>query len=166
MEQLRLIKIGKISNTHGLRGEVKILSYSEHFKDYKKFYFADQTELQLKFSKKKNNKFIIASINEVDSIEDAENFKGKEVFIDYGQLDHENKSEDEFFQEDLINLRLRDKSGKEVGKIIAVNNFGGGDVVEVGFLGTKTAFFQFKKEVFPEVDLEKGEGIFCEPEEI
>ena len=82
MEQLRLIKIGKISNTHGLRGEVKILSYSEHFKDYKKFYFADQTELQLKFSKKKNNKFIIASINEVDSIEDAENFKGKEVFIE------------------------------------------------------------------------------------
>jgi 16S rRNA processing protein RimM len=166
MEQLRLIKIGKISNTHGLRGEIKIQSYSEHFKDYKKFYFADQTQLQLKFSKKKNNKFIIASIDEVNSIEEAEQLKAKEIFIDYSQLDHENKSEDEFFQEDLINLRLRDQSGKEIGKIVAVNNFGGGDVVEVGFADAKSAFFQFKKEVFPEIDLEKGEGLFCEPEEV
>lgn len=61
--------------------------------------------------------------------------------------------EDEFYHVDLIGCRVETLAGEAVGEIIAVQDFGAGDLLEVRAAAGKTLFFQFTKEVVPHVDI-------------
>ena len=85
------LEVGKIINTHGLRGEVKVVTwtdYPEVFEEIKYVWVKKKTgdeRLDIKNIKyQKNN--IILKCTQIDSIEDAEKYKNMVLFADRDQL--------------------------------------------------------------------------------
>src|SRR5690606_10412510 len=84
----------------------------------------------------------------------AEGLTGTELFVDRSVLPP--GDEDEFYQADLVGLAVRDESGAEAGRVTAVQNFGGGDILEITFHGRKGLLVPFSRAAVPEVDITGG----------
>lgn len=111
-----LIYIGKLVNTHGIKGEVRIIS---DFK-YKKDVFKQDNQIVID-----NNKYIIESyrrhkiydmvkLQDINSIEDANNLKGLNVYIDKNDYVF-----DGYLDEDLIGLSVYDNDTLK-GKVVEI----------------------------------------------
>lgn len=162
----QLLLIGKISKTHGIKGNVKIISYSDSVKNfikYQKYYFADHSPLQIKFITTQEN-YILANINNITDRTAAETLRGKEIFILRKELDQNNIAEDEFYNVDLLDMKIYNQEAQYIGNIAAVNNYGAGDIIEINFTNGKIESFPFTKEVFPTIDKENNKVTFVEPE--
>jgi 16S rRNA processing protein RimM len=65
----------------------------------------------------------------------------------------------------LIGLKVVTEDGKLFGKILTVHNFSGDDVLEITIAeNQKSEMFSFTKEIFPEVNIKKGEVVIVPPE--
>lgn len=116
---MKLLKVGKIVNTFGLKGELKILSDSdfveERFKKGTKLYLEDQTLLTI--SNYRNHKGnVLIKVNDLNDINDVEKYKTFDVFVDQDSIEPLN---DEFylFQLEDLDVYVNDE---RVGKVIEV----------------------------------------------
>src|SRR5690606_6455616 len=64
--------------------------------------------------------------------------------------------EDDFYHADLIGLSVRDDSGATIGKVAAVHNFGGGDILDLTLGGRRGVLIPFSKAAVPEVSVAGG----------
>lgn len=111
--------VGQIVNTHGIKGEVKVLCLTdnkENFKRYEKVLIDDEyyNILGVKFQKDR----VILKLEGIDDIDTAETFKQK-----YLKVSRENEpelDEDTFYVVDLIGCTVFDTNDKELGKIYDV----------------------------------------------
>jgi 16S rRNA processing protein RimM len=72
--------------------------------------------------------------------------------------------DDEFYFADLIGLAAVDTAGAELGKVIAVHNFGAGDLLEVDLdAESRTVFVPFTRSVVPRVDFAAGRLVIDPP---
>ena len=75
--------------------------------------------------------------------------------------------EDEFYHADLIGLNAIDESTVEIGAVIALHNFGAGDIIEIKpKAGGPSLLLPFTKKVVPHIDLVKGTLTLMMPDEI
>lgn len=121
---MNLIAYGKILKPHGLKGEVKVLPYSgesENFKYFKSIYLSLDSNGPKEYSitgKKFQKNLIIVKIKEIDSVEDAESIRGKELFIDKEQLP--STEEDEYYWFELIGLNVYSQDKGLLGKVDSI----------------------------------------------
>jgi 16S rRNA processing protein RimM len=73
--------------------------------------------------------------------------------------------DDEFYHADLIGLRAEDEDGNEIGAVIAVHNFGAGDILEIQPPEGGAMLLPFTETVVPEVDIKGGRLVVVLPEE-
>jgi 16S rRNA processing protein RimM len=164
------IIIAKIISAFGIRGEVKIISYCQNPLDVEKYPLFDQNNqpVELKISNK--NKAVIGStadgdailivkITGVDDRNLAEKIRGTELFCSRDNF--KKLPSDEFYYADLIGLKVIDENQKTIGKVINVNDYGAGGMVEIEFSDDnlkidKIMNFAFKNHIFPEIDLKQG----------
>ena len=137
---MNYLEAGKIVNTHGLRGEVKIVPWTdapETFEDIEYVYIKDKTGEKrfditgLKYQK--NN--IIVKFKQISSIEEAELLKNKTVYIDRDMLGE--LPEGVYYIADLIGLNVVTAEGEEIGTLIDIFNTGSNDIYEVKRVGKK-----------------------------
>lgn len=161
----KLVCLGKIVAAHGIRGEVKVKSFTENPKDvlsYGNLSNKDGTRIFetrfVGFSKE----LLRVKIKGVDTRNDAENLKGTELYIERSKLP--NVSEDTFYQADLVGLKaVRQKTSEQIGEVVGIYNFGAGDILEVKFDGLKrTEMLPFNNTYVPDVDLKKGVVLLSE----
>ena len=154
-----LVCLAKIVAAHGIRGEVKLKSFTSDVKDfasYGKLSNKDQTrffEVKITgFAKE----LVRAKIKGVDTRNDAESLKGTELYISRDKLPA--LKNDTFYQTDLIGLKVLEKSNlKQIGEIVGIYNFGAGDILEIKLEGLKqTEMLPFNDEYVPTVDVEHG----------
>lgn len=118
---MKLIAYGKILRPHGLKGEIKVLPYSgnpENFRQIRYIYTqSDCSEPQRhKVSASRLQKsFIIARIQNVNSVEQAELLRNREVHVDKNDLP--SNQEDEYYWFELIGLSVYSPSGALIGKV-------------------------------------------------
>lgn len=149
--------MGIISGVHGIKGLVKVKSYTETPEDifsYKFLWdesFTKSFALTLKSSAKD---CFIASVEGLTNRNMAEEVKGTKLYVKKEDLP--NLEEDTFWHNDLIGLSVKDDSDKIYGKIIAVHNFGAGDVLEVKTADGASVMLPFTKEQVPVIDIDKG----------
>lgn len=160
------ICIAKIINVHGIKGEVKIKTFTENSDDiftYKKIYDIEGNIIQIKKKGTAKN-CVIARINDVNNRNEAELLKGTELFI--ARADLPLPQDEEFYHEDLIGMDIKDNiSLVTMGTITAIHNFGHGDIIEINFLIKRSNnFFPFTKEIFPEINLDSKFVTFNEKE--
>ena len=119
MEKKEFIEAGRIVNTHGVAGEVKIevwLDSAKFFKSFKTIYLAKGEALKV-LSTKTHKGFIIAKIEGVEDINAAMRLKGKDVFI---RREDAALPRGAFFLQDIIGATVVEENGREVGKLVEI----------------------------------------------
>jgi len=115
----RFIEAGKIVNTHGVRGEVRILPWAdspEFLAGFKRLYI-DGSPFEV-IAARPHKSFVIAAFDGVADIDGAIRLKNKTVFIDRADVVLE---EGRHFVEDILGLRAIDSdTGEELGPVIDV----------------------------------------------
>ena len=116
--------VGKIASPHGVRGLVKISPYCEDVR------LIEQVASHKITIKSSSGKHLLAEIEGVNSREEVRAIQGTELFIERDKLP-EIEDDNTFYYEDLVGLKTVDEDGNEAGKVIAVHNFGAGDLLEI-----------------------------------
>lgn len=123
------LEAGKIVTTHGIRGEVKIMPYTdtpELLCEFDRLFIGkDKSELYIERSRTAKN-MVIAKIEGIDTVEAAEKYRNKVLFMHRDDLELD---EDTYFIQDLIDMEVQDAdSGFVYGKITDVLQNGANDV--------------------------------------
>jgi len=106
---------------------------------------------------------LIARIDGVRDRNGAEALRGVELYVDRDRLPA--AEEDEFYHADLIGLPVRTAGGDAFGTVVALYNYGAGDVIEIRCVDGGTEILPFNKAVVPEIDLENGFLVVAPPAE-
>lgn len=124
------ILIGMIVAPHGIRGQVRVQTYTEKA--------SDLNTLSVVCSAFKTNAFhyvrqvsssvIIAKIDGIDNRNDAENLRGTKLFITRDSLPE--LPDGQYYQTDLIGLPVY-KNTELIGTVDCIHNFGAGDILEL-----------------------------------
>ena len=115
MGKQRLIEAGRIVNTHGIAGEVKIevwLDSPEFMKRFKRLFIGER-EIKLE-SARIHKGFVIAKLAGVDDINAAMPYKGKTVHI---AREDAKLPEGSYFLQDIIGARVVSEDGAELGTL-------------------------------------------------
>ncbi len=164
----KLVVMGVITNAHGIRGEVKIKSFTEVPEDIAAYgpLLLDDGPRTVEILRVRPAKgLLIAKIAGVTDRNAAELLKGRKLKLPRERLP-EPEDEDEFYHTDLIGLKAEDASGKPVGTVVAVQNFGASDLLEIRPAGGGATFYlAFTRENVPVVDIEGGRVVVNVPEE-
>lgn len=119
MEKKAFIEAGRIVNTHGVQGEVKIevwLDSPQFFKSFKRIYTAGGEELKV-LSAKTHKGFVIAKLQGIEDINAAMRLKGKDVSI---RREDAALPKGGFFLQDIIGAKVVDDSGNEIGVLTEI----------------------------------------------
>ena len=131
MDTTKLILVGKIVAPQGIRGDVRIQTFSENPGDFQNFHVQSSkfNESDFRFIRVvPNSTVIIAHITGVDDRNTAETLRGTELYIDRGTLPE--LSSDEYYQADLIGFGVV-RNGERIGIVAGFQNFGAGDIIEL-----------------------------------
>jgi len=154
-----LLRVGVISSTHGVRGEVKVYPTTDDVNRFNslKDVILDTGRKHM-YREIKGVKFfknmVILKFKGYDSIEDIEKYKGKDLLITRDQAVE--LGPDENFIVDLIGLRVVTEDGEEFGTLTDVIKTGANDVYEVKTAEGKEVLLPAIKECVLNVDLTEG----------
>lgn len=154
-----LLEVGKIVNTHGLRGEVKVVpwtDYPEQFEDIEYAYVKTKDDYErLTLSGVKYQKGnIIVRFKEITDINDAEKYKNRVLYAERDMLGE--LPDGVYYIADLIGLTVVTDDGREIGKISDVINTGASDIYEVKRGGMKDLLIPVTDETVLDVDIDGG----------
>ncbi len=149
-----LLEIGKIVNTRGLRGEVKIMPWCDDpgvFEELE-FILIDNTPYAIE-SVKYHKSFVILKLNGIDSIESAEKYRNKTVFVERAMLGA--LPDGTYYICDLIGCAVITDGGENLGKVDDVIKTGSNDVYSVRNKDGKQVLIPVIDEVVREVNIEE-----------
>jgi 16S rRNA processing protein RimM len=163
------VLLGEIGRPQGLQGEVRIRSFTAEpgaIADYGPLEDEAGTRLFEIEALRLTPKALSARLKGVESRSQAEALTGTKLYVPRSRLPE--REEDEWYHSDLIDLAALDPDGATIGTVIAVHNFGAGDLLEIRPAGGgATVLKPFTRETVPEVDVEGGwlkvvppEGLF------
>ncbi len=157
------VQLAVIGAAHGIKGEVRVKTYTSDPLDlgsYGLLYDTSGKSYEI-LSIRPSKTVVVVRFAGVEDRNAAEALNGKELYVDHAQLPQD-LDEDEFYYTDLIGLAVRDSAGVSYGKVSAVFNFGGGDVLEIKESGKKPVMIPFTLTSVPEILMEEG-AILIDP---
>ncbi|MGJ8563167.1 MAG: ribosome maturation factor RimM [Alphaproteobacteria bacterium] len=152
--------IGAIAGAFGVRGEVKIKPFTAELMacaSYGPLCDESGTVVLTPTKPRLVKKFVAVSAKEVATREQAEALKSTKLYVSRDLLPA--VDEDEFYYTDLIGLSVETVDGDDMGRIKAIHDFGGGDILEIQTLGQKDWYHAFTKLSVPHVDVAGGKVI-------
>ena len=161
------ICIARIGAAHGVRGAVKLWTFTEDplaVKAYGPLVTKDGTR-QFEVTHAREAKgHLVATLKGVASRDEAERLNGIELYIARKKLPA--TGEDEYYHADLIGLAAVTPANEPLGRVIAIHNFGAGDIIEIAPPRGATMLLPFTNAVVPSVDLAGGRVVIELPKEI
>jgi len=156
------ILLGRIIGPHGLKGEVKIKSFTADPLDIASYgpVTAGDGRLFRLVNPRLQGEVVIAGLKGVTDRNVAETLKGVELKVDRDDLPE--TDDGEYYEADLIGLAVFDEGGDKVGEALGLQNFGAGELLEIKRTTGSTAFVPFADSMVPEVDVEKGRIVLSE----
>lgn len=154
-----LLAVGVIKGAHGVRGELRLLSFTENPADllaFSPFLNTDGEAWLTIISSRNKGKEWIVKAQEVTEREQAMALKSTLLFTHRAQLrslDHPA----EYYHSDLLGLAVQDLDGTRIGEVKAVHNFGASDILEIMDSQTNTSrMIPFTEKDVPSIDLDAG----------
>lgn len=146
------ICVAKIATAHGIKGLVKLHIFVENIELANgNLYTSDAGERALNITlKNAAAKHWLAEIDGIKDRTEAEKLRGTNLYIDKATLPA--PDEDEFYFSDLIGLPTVDEDGLEIGKIIATENFGAGDLLEIQPIGAESFYLPITDETVMKIE--------------
>jgi 16S rRNA processing protein RimM len=152
------VLIGEIGRPQGLQGELRLRSYAAEPEAIARYGPLEDETGKRRFeieSARADAKGLIVRIKGVATREEAEALVGTKLYMSRALLPE--AGEEEWYHADLIGLAALDKDGARIGAVVAVQNFGAGDLIEIAPEGGgATLLIPFTRETVPEVDVEGG----------
>ena len=167
MTKAALICVARIGAAHGVRGEVKLWPFTEDpmaVIDYGPLSTKDGARQFEVVRARVAKDHLVAVLKGITTREDAERVNGIELYIQRDKLPPTEAGE--YYHADLIGLRAIDEAGAAIGKVLAVHNFGAGDIIEIAPPQGPTLLLPFTDAVVPTVDLAEGHVVIVLPQEI
>jgi 16S rRNA processing protein RimM len=159
-----LVLAGVITGAHGIRGEVKLRSFTdrpEAIAGYSPLETVAGRALDIVRLRAQKEGFI-AVLKGVTDRNAAEALRGTELFVPRARLPE--PAAGEVYLDDLIGLAVFE-GGTMLGKVVGVDNFGASDLLEVATEGQReTVYIPFAESFVKEVDAEAGRIVVALPE--
>lgn len=126
----RPVTLAAIAGAHGVRGEVRLKLFGEGAESLRAFstFDAGDRRLTLK-SVRPANQGAVATFAEVTDRSGAEALRGTLLTVMRSQLPA--LGEGEYYHHDLLGLPCVSTDGEAVGEVVAIDNFGAGDILEI-----------------------------------
>jgi 16S rRNA processing protein RimM len=163
------ICVARIGAAHGVRGEVKLWSFTEDpaaVAGYGPLETKDGTRrFEIEALRPAKDHFVarIAGISDRDA---AERLRNLELFIPRARLPEIDET-DTFYHADLVGLDVVTVDGTQIGTVRALHNFGAGDIIEITPAGSgEPVMLPFNEVTVPKVDLEAKQIVVVRPVEI
>ncbi|RIA55347.1 ribosome maturation factor RimM [Dichotomicrobium thermohalophilum] len=157
MSESERVRVGRITAAHGVRGEVKIRCFTEVPEDvggYGPLQDADGHSFTFSALRPAKGPAVIARIEGVHDRNTAEALVGRDLFIPRDRLPP--PEEDEWYYSDLIGLVAVNPDGDRLGHVIAVHDFGAGDLIEIAPPSGKPFMVPFTEQCVPDIKLADG----------
>ena len=151
------VRMAVIGAPHGVKGEVRVKTFTGDplaLGDYGPLFSQDGGKFTVAAIRPAKN-VVVVRFREIATREAAEAATGTALFVDRSALP-DDLEEEEFYHADLIGLAVRDGTGAEIGRVTAIQNFGGGDIVEVALAGKRTVMVPFTIAAIPEISIAEG----------
>jgi 16S rRNA processing protein RimM len=161
------IGFARIGAAHGVRGAVKLWTFTEDplaVKRYGPLTSKDGTRQFEVATAREAKGHLVATLKGVATREEAERLNGIELYIAREKLP--DTDEDEYYHADLIGLAAVNAANEPLGRVIAIHNFGAGDIIEIAPPHGATMLLPFTNAVVPTVDLGGGRVVIVLPDEI
>lgn len=153
----RLIIVGVLLGAHGVRGDIRIKSFTETPEDFFKYapFFDIHGEkiLEVESFRVSKKQFIVSPRHKTKR-EYWEQLKGTKLCVPRTVLNA--PEENEYFVEDLVGMSAQSPKGRSVGVVKSVYNFGAGDLVEIQSNNNIKLLIPFTKEEVPTVNIAEG----------
>ena len=151
------LRVGVISSTHGIGGEVKVFPTTDdnkRFKKLKQVYLDTGKEyLELEVERVRFFKnMVIVKFKGINNINDIEKYKGKDLLVTREQAVP--LEENEYFIYDIIDALVVDEEGKEIGVLKEVLATGANDVYVVEMPNKKEILLPVIDECILDIDIE------------
>ena len=150
------ICVAQIGAPHGVRGEVKLWSYTadpQSVRDYGPLETEDgATHFEIETLRAAKDHLVVRlkGVNDRDAAARLTNTK---LFVSRERLPA-TEADDEFYHADLVGLAVVDTEGNTLGSVAAVHNFGAGDLIDVKpAQGNSTVLLPFTEAAVPVVDI-------------
>lgn len=155
----RRIALAAVAGAHGVRGEVRLKLFSDSIANiahYERLYVGGQPKRLLDVRQSGNAP--IATFEGVSDRSGAEALRGSLVEVDRSAL--QPLQEGEYYHADLIGLPAVDRESQPIGTIVAVENYGAGDLLEIEDDAGRRLLIPFRSGI---ADLKDGR-IMIDPE--
>lgn len=167
MSERSQICIARIGAAHGIRGEVRLWTFTEDplaVIQYGPLLTKDGKRSFEVATAREAKTHIVATLKGVASREEAERLNGVELYIARDKLPA--TDDDEYYHADLIGLAAVSTAHEPIGRVLAIHNFGAGDIIEIAPAEGPTLLLPFTNAVVPTVDLAGGRVLIEMPAEI
>lgn len=161
------ICVARIGAAHGVRGAVKLWTFTEDplaVKQYGPLTTKDGARQFEVTHVREARDHLVATLKGIATREDAERLNGVELYIARDRLPE--TDDDEYYHADLIGLAAVNAADEPLGRVIAIHNFGAGDIIEIAPAKGATMLLPFTNAVVPTVDLAGGRVVIELPQEI
>jgi 16S rRNA processing protein RimM len=156
------LNVGKIVNTHGIRGEVRVISQTDfpelRYKKGAKLTLFQEGKQPLKLtiaSHRKHKNFDLLTFEGYLTINDVEKFR--DGILKVSEYDLTDLEENEYYYYEIIGLHVLDENGELLGTIKEILSPGANDVWVVQRKGKKDALIPYIDSVVKEIDLDANE---------
>ena len=161
------ICIARIGAPHGVRGAVKLWTFPDDplaVKRYGPLLTKDGARRFEVADAREAKGHLVATLKGIATREEAERLNGLELYIAREKLPATDA--DEYYHADLIGLAAVDAADQPLGRVVAIHNFGAGDIIEIAPPQGSTLLLPFTNAVVPTVDLQGGRVVIELPREI
>src|SRR5581483_12276869 len=151
------ICVARIGAAHGVRGAVKLWTFTEDpfaVKDYGPLSTKDGLKHFEVASAREAKDHLVATFKGVTTRDEAERLNGIELYIPRERLPA--TEDDEYYNADLIGLDAVTTADEPLGRVIAIHNFGAGNIIEIAPESGTTILLPFSNAVVPTVDIAGG----------
>ncbi len=151
------VQMAVIGAAHGIRGELRVKAFTGDPMALGNYGpLSDTSGRSFEITAiRPANEVVVVRFKGVNDRNQAESLKGTELFVDRSKLP-DNTDGGEFYHADLIGLVVRDENQAQIGRVTAVHNFGGGDLLELALAAQRGVLIPFTEAAVPEVDVAAG----------
>jgi 16S rRNA processing protein RimM len=159
--------VARIGAAHGVRGAVKLWIFTEDpfaVTRYGPLATKDGARAFEVAHAREGKGHLVATLKGVTSRNEAERLNGIELYVPREKLPA--TDDDEYYHADLIGLAAVSTANEPLGKVVAIHNFGAGDIIEIAPPKGVTMLVPFTNAVVPTVDIAGGRVVIEPPDEI
>ncbi|OCC23085.1 16S rRNA processing protein RimM [Croceicoccus estronivorus] len=150
MGQDKTVTLAAVTGAHGVTGEVRLKLFGEGVSALSQYKSFNNGALTLKKLRDDNKGGAVARFAEVTDRTAAEKLRGTALTVARSALPE--LGEGEYYHADLIGLDAVSDSGEPLGRVVAVENFGAGDVIEIERPNGKRFMVPMRGDAVPEWD--------------